>query len=579
MYHSMMFQRNDEEVAGIMNQKSRMSAKRWILLFFFLFMMVCTIISRIYDSVTVPKVLTTTAKRKTVETVIEGTGTVKVKEKVYYPVFPGLRAGQAAVVPGSEVQEGDLLFCYDAESMSEKKEELQQELEQISLNIEKERLSQESYAGLTQAETAQRELELAERELEEGQREYEEMLADHYEELGRLRNAYEDQMSLTEEELWQQQEQDWESARQNLDTARNSRDQELRAAQRKIEDLEEELKNIPQEEEEAITRLERDIKRAKEDMADLKESWNDRIDSASFQMDFINNQEDRIQSGQTSAQEARREAYETAVKQQEENMKAAEKNLETLKKAAEQARWQIEAAQKQDTAAYLTEEQRKQSSRITVKSLELDQTAKERELGRLEELMETGGQVAAMETGVVVDMEVLAGKTTTGEELLSLSVGSSQFEGTFLKEEQEVTKGDRISIAIPGTQKTKETVISRMNLLGDTEGIFQADLEDLEIPLGTIASYTCKKQSDIFLKVIPLEGLRKDMKGYYCLVARSRTSILGEEFRAERVEVQLLYQGSQEAAVEGSIFESDVVIVGENQTIHEGDRVRPVSGF
>ena len=69
------------------------------------------------------------------------------------------------------------------------------------------------------------------------------------------------------------------------------------------------------------------------------------------------------------------------------------------------------------------------------------------------------------------------------------------------------------------------------------------------------------------------------MKGYYCLVVRSRQSILGEEFRAERVDVQLLYQGSQEAAIEGSIFEHDTIIVGENQTIREGVRVRPVSSF
>ena len=83
----------------------------------------------------------------------------------------------------------------------------------------------------------------------------------------------------------------------------------------------------------------------------------------------------------------------------------------------------------------------------------------------------------------------------------------------------------------------------------------------------------------MFDKVIPLEGLRKDMKGYYCLVARPRTTMLGEEFRAERVEVQVLYQGAREAAVEASIFESDAVIIGENKTISAGVRVRPVSGF
>lgn len=82
-----------------------------------------------------------------------------------------------------------------------------------------------------------------------------------------------------------------------------------------------------------------------------------------------------------------------------------------------------------------------------------------------------------------------------------------------------------------------------------------------------------------FSKVIPLSGLRKDMEGYFCLVARSRASILGEEFVAERVNVELLYAGSSEAAIEGAVLPEDAVIVGENKSIGKGERVRPVSGF
>lgn len=117
-----------------------------------------------------------------------------------------------------------------------------------------------------------------------------------------------------------------------------------------------------------------------------------------------------------------------------------------------------------------------------------------------------------------------------------------------------------------------------MNLLGDKDGTFQADLGDLEMDLGTVTSYTCRKQSDLFAKVIPLEGLRKDMKGYYCLVARSRSSILGEEFRAERVDVEVLHRGSREAAIEGMVLEEDRIIIREDQTIGEGDRVRVMTG-
>ena len=416
---------------------------------------------------------------------------------------------------------------------------------------------------------------MAVRELQEGQEKYEEALADYEKELQRLKDDYEDSLSLTEEELWLQQIRDWELARQNLDSAKENRDRELRAAQRNVEDLEEQIALA--EDEETARRLERNLKRAKEDMEDLRRSWETQITSASFQMDFVEGQEERIQAGQTTAQEAKRESYEAAVKQQEDSIEAEGERLADLRKAVEKAQWQAETARKEDSAAAMSQEQKKRLSALAVRELEQTRRDKAGELAVLEELMAKGGQVEAEEDGVAVDVEVTAGRTATGEELVTLAVGGSRFEGTFEKEEQKLARGDTISIAIPGTPRHKEAVIETMNLLGDGEGTFQADLGDLELDLGTVTGYTCTKQSDIFGKVIPLEGLRKDMKGYYCLVARSRPSILGEEFRAERVEVQVLYRGSREAAIEGALLEEDRIIVRENQTIGEGDRVRIVT--
>ena len=74
--------------------KSRVPVKRWLLSGFFLFMLACTGISRIYDSMAVPKVKTSETRRKAVETFIEGSGIVKVKEKQIYPVLRGFASGR-----------------------------------------------------------------------------------------------------------------------------------------------------------------------------------------------------------------------------------------------------------------------------------------------------------------------------------------------------------------------------------------------------------------------------------------------------------------------------------------------------
>ena len=549
--------------------------RRRLLAAFFFFMLGCTVISRVYDSVTVPKVRTSVAKRKGVETRVEGTGTVTVKEKQFCSVYPQLRVKQTAVIPGSEVKEGDTLFWYDMESILEKKEELQAGLEKIRINIEKEQVSQESGQGLTQEETALWELSLAQRELMEGQAEFEETQADHQAELERLKTDYEQGLEMAEEELWQQQER--EAARQALESVKASRDDALRGQRRVIEDLEDELERLSDsgEDEEERERLEKRISRAREDLNAMTASWEEQVDTARYQIDLLDYQEARLLKGQTTVQEARKENYEEAVRQEENRMKEAGKSLEELKKAVERAQWQVEAARKSDSADQMSRERSRKISQLTVRSLELDKKELERQLAALEELEAVQGQVKASADGTVVDMEVMEGKLSTGQELLSLTGGGAWFEGTFQKEEKKLAVGDTVQIAVPGTARQAEAVISRMNLLGDQEGIFQADLADESLSLGTMTRYTSTRQSDVFSKVIPLSGLRKDMKGWYCLVARPVNTILGEEFRAQRVNVEVLLQGNEEVAVDGALFETDQVIVGENKAIGEGSRVRP----
>lgn len=162
-----VFDKSAGKGGGKRDDKKQGAGETMAFIRLFLFMLACTGISRIYDSMAVPKVKTSETRRKAVETFIEGSGIVKVKEKQIYPVFAGLRIRQVAVVPGREVQEGDILFCYDEESMAEMEEGLREEIAAIDLTISKEQIAQETYSGITQTELARREFELAREELEE----------------------------------------------------------------------------------------------------------------------------------------------------------------------------------------------------------------------------------------------------------------------------------------------------------------------------------------------------------------------------------------------------------------------------
>ena len=342
-----------------MERERKGKAKRKLLGAFFALMMIFTAVSRIYDSFTVPKVLTSVTKRKGIETLVEGQGTVKVQEKAYYLPLPGLRIAQAALMPGSQVEEGQVLFKYDLASLKEQKEELERELKQLAFDIAKEEISQESVPGITQAELAFREWLLAGEELAQGQIKSAEAKEEYEREGQRLEQEYQDGMDQLEEELWQQQDADVEAARQNLESAKNSRNRELREAERKVEDLTEQLDRLSQEDEDAYREAERKLERAVEDLDDLKESWEEQIDSAKLQIEALESKEEWIRSGKMSAQESKRKAYEEQVKQQEEKLKAAKEAEEELEKAVEQAQWQLSAAQRQDETAAVSENQKK----------------------------------------------------------------------------------------------------------------------------------------------------------------------------------------------------------------------------
>lgn len=189
--------------------------------------------------------------------------------------------------------------------------------------------------------------------------------------------------------------------------------------------MEEELNGLSGEDEDSQERLERQIRRAREDLESMADSWEEREDTARYQLDLVNFQEDRIRKGQTTIQETRKETYEAAVKREEEQMKAAGKSLEERKKAVEKAQWQLGAAQREDRLAQLTREQQERISQLTVRGFELDKKEKEKELEKLKQLAEAEGEVRAFSDGVVVDMELVEGKTATGEELLSLTAGGS----------------------------------------------------------------------------------------------------------------------------------------------------------
>ncbi len=552
---------------------------RIILIGFFVFMLIGTLASRAYDSVSVPKVLTAYPKRKSVETVIAGTGTVKENETAFVSVYPGLRVESVAVHAGSEVKTGDELFRFQTESILERKQELETDLREAELNLERLDISSESYAQVSQTELAGRELQLAQRRLAEGQEEYQEKWAQHLVDRNNLDLDYKKKTDLNDEELLMQQEQQMESAYSELRSARAGRDEQIQEASRTVEDLEAQIAAAEAGQGGGtgdISELKKQLERAKEDLEAVKKQWDSKIGDIRYRYENLELQHDRILNGETNAQAALREAYDAAVKQEDAAWAAEEEKLASLEQSVEDAQWNLQLAARQDEYTRLTADQKARLAQIDRQLAELAAADIKARIGELDGILASEGRVLADRDGTVIDQEITAGRTSTGEERISLAYGSRIFEAEFDKAGQELSVGDLLSISVPGSSRTVDARITGMNLLGEETGVFWADLAELNLPIGTVTSYQCRKTSDTYQNVIPLEALRRDMNGYYCFAVRPRSGVMGEEFRAERIGLTVISQGDSEAAVEGALFDTDQLITAGNQVIAEGDRVRPV---
>lgn len=91
----------------------------WGLLFFLVFMWLCTLISKSVYASALPMVTTCSADAKYIEHVVEAGGIVEAGAKLPVTVLGGLRVREMSVQAGDRVEEGELLFTVDLEDMKE----------------------------------------------------------------------------------------------------------------------------------------------------------------------------------------------------------------------------------------------------------------------------------------------------------------------------------------------------------------------------------------------------------------------------------------------------------------------------
>lgn len=133
-----------------------------ILAGFFLLMILCTVISRAADSVTIPKVKTDTKKSKKLSFSLEGKGEISAA-KQFSQLAPKGVVPEECAASGTKLKKGDRVVKFLMEDLEKKKTLKTEELKKLELQLEQARLSAAADARVPAAYGAGRELDRAKR--------------------------------------------------------------------------------------------------------------------------------------------------------------------------------------------------------------------------------------------------------------------------------------------------------------------------------------------------------------------------------------------------------------------------------
>ncbi len=195
-----------------------------LLILFFTFMLIFTIVSRAVASITVAKVMVTNPERDRLVYSLTGTGEIVPEEEKRLMVLPGYRINDVYVKVGEEVDLGTVLYSYSMEDLEDKYTSIENEITKIELLMAEERLRQEpseskpSQSALLSQKQAEDNLEVANNKLDEAQKDYENSL------------------NSTKEKLLENKKKEYEEATKSYETLINSQEMQLLQSKRAVED-------------------------------------------------------------------------------------------------------------------------------------------------------------------------------------------------------------------------------------------------------------------------------------------------------------------------------------------------------
>lgn len=549
---------------------------------FLAFMAALTFLSRALDSFTVIRVKTGYGKQDVVLYTIQGEGELTAGKTVYISLPENMQVEEIAASPGQSVKAGDTVLTLQMEGLEEERDALSLEYKKAELALKQEQMSLAPVPQVTEETLALQQLAAAQRALELGNQDLTEAKEEHEKASIELEHDYVQKKNRTREQVKEDNRKAMKSARRSYESAQKSRDSAVRKAEREVEDKQKKLDRLEEQgaSDEELERAELELERAGEDLEDIQEEEDLKVEEARAKMYAAEEDYEDVDYGERENQEDLRREYEDALEAEDEKLKEAGRKVQDLEESLYQAMEKVENARVSDAGTAAGEAAAREMSVLKQESMKLDMEEIQKKQRKIEEFIDSKGQIKTPVDGVVVDTGLQAGDRIQDGRQLRLAVGGLEMKAQIDRETAGaglLKKGSMMQVKLAGQSKNVETEVEDLNHLAE-DGKIQvtAGMPEGQGRLGDLVSFTANIESGIYPCVIPIEALREDNEGYYCLAAEPEKTILGEELKAVRIQVDVLEKSSSAAAVSGPVTKEMKLITESGKPVSEGDRVRVV---
>ena len=609
----------------------------YLMIGFFAFMLVCTIISRVSYSFTTAHVSVASMAGKTLMNRVELEGIIHASAEKGISLPDGLKAVSVYAGKGKSVEKGEALIEFDVPAVEERIKKLEEEIRILNLKLD------------ISSNNGGNDVIEAQRTLEDAKKAYERIAAKYARAEMRLKEDYtklEETLADAEKILINKAEALVKEARENLQNVREDAEDAIRAAEQALDEESENLDDSEDSYQQALEAYEQakdelnmanqrvseikeaiagkqpddatdyteELKEAEEELSIAQKAFNQAkkelskadynsssYDRADDNLDSIKRRwkrkidkaKDALYKAETvleAVREGKDFSTESAVSEAQAAIDTAREALNRARRESEDNQYSEEeelyaAGRAVETAQAALEDARRQAEvlqkegeidRITCES---ERSDKEKSRAALQEILDNGGRLLAPAPGTVVRTLERGDKTKEGEDAVILSSADRGFvfEGKLDKDSaRRFSAGDKgeLHYKLDGSTQKADVEIHSISTQDESDQVLvTAVLPEGGYTSGMPAQLFLSRKSETYQNCLPLTALRSDSGGDHVFVLRKQSSVLGTEWVIARVDITVKERDSQTMYVEGALTYSDQVVINSNKIISEGDRV------